>query len=84
MNKDFTISMLEDESIDSYIDRLLYAKTFLGLEYSWKELAEIIYKNTGILKDESTYRKRANVIFADINEDQLSMFDPRDPFMGGK
>ena len=75
MNKDFTISMLEDESIDSYIDRLLYAKKFLGLEYSWKQLSEIIYKNTGIHKDESTYRKRANVIFCEINEDQLSMFD---------
>ena len=58
-NIDFRIEPKRHETTEEYIERILYLKKFVGLEYSWKEIAAIIYEKTTIDKDESTWRKRA-------------------------
>ena len=58
-NIDFRIEPKQCETTEEYIERILYLKKFVGLEYSWKEIAAIIYEKTTIVKDESTWRKRA-------------------------
>ena len=41
-NIDFRIEPKRHETTEEYIERILYLKKFVGLEYSWKEIAEEI------------------------------------------
>lgn len=70
-----------NETNESFIDRVLQAKVNCDTDMTWKEIAFFIASQTGVDKDESTWRKRVKnnqdkVSYEDPFQDvQLSMFD---------
>lgn len=70
-----------EETNESFIERVLQAKINCDTDMTWKEIAFFIASQTGVDKDESTWRKRAKKnqdmdSYKDSFEDaQLSMFD---------
>jgi hypothetical protein len=68
------IELQNNETLEEYINRVLLLKALGRVQYTWETLSNIIFEQTGIDKDESTWRKRAKVLL--LNSSNIKAQDP--------
>ena len=67
---DFDYSKRSDESVSEYIDRILIAKVSGEIPYSWKRISSIICDEVGILKSDTTWRRKAKKFSFEVTTEE--------------
>ncbi len=73
---DFNYNKQKDESTSQYIDRVLLAKKQKVINLTWEEVKELLVKETGIIKSESSWRKEALRKFRNVEVVETEEDDP--------
>lgn len=66
----YNLEKQSEESNEQYVNRILTLRSVNKIDYSWNKIADLIFEQTGILKDESTWRKRAKLMPLDSSDEE--------------